>query len=91
MPLPNGKPEKLFSIIAFIRAGRPDKDSHQCTTGLYSYHKKLPSQTLRREKPAHGWAERVGIKMVVFMQKPPYNYHGLSLPLKLHCLVFNKL
>ena len=73
MPFPNGKPAKLFSVIALIRAGSLDKDSHQCTSAVYSYHKKLRSQPLSREKAAHGWAEGAGIKMVLLMPKPPYN------------------
>lgn len=52
---------------------RLDKDSHQCTTALYSCHKKPLPQPLGREKALHGWAEGVGIKMVVLMPKPPYN------------------
>lgn len=55
MPLPNGKPAKLFSTIALIRAGRLDKDSYQCRTAVYSYHEKLLSQRLCREKTAHSW------------------------------------
>lgn len=73
IPLLNGKPAKPFSIIVLIRAERLDKDSHQSSTTVHSYQKKLPSQPLCREKAVNGWAEGVGIKVVVLVQKPPYN------------------